>query len=72
MSLQPLPLAMTPSNLRRVIDQFRSLKPAPSISIKPDSVQVLDPRGALVFAAQRAGETWTASARPGLLSASFR
>ena len=72
MSLQPLPLAMTPANLRRVIDQFRGLKPAASISIKPDSVQVLDPRGALVFAAQRTGETWTASARPGLLSASFR
>lgn len=71
MQLQSLPFAMTPANLRRVIDQFRALKPAASISIKPDSVQVLDPRGALVFTARKSGDLWTASARPGLLSVSF-
>jgi hypothetical protein len=62
---------MTADNLRRMIATFRSLKPSPSISIKPDSVQVLDPRGALVFDAKRSGALWTACAKPGLVNASF-
>jgi hypothetical protein len=44
---------MSSDNLRRMIATFRNLKPAASISIKPDSVQVMDPRGALVFDAKR-------------------
>jgi len=71
MELQALPLQMTADNLRRMIATFRGLKPAASISIKPDSVQVLDPRGALVFHAKRTGSVWTACAKPGLLNASF-
>ena len=71
MELQALPLPMTADNLRRMIATFRSLKPSPSISIKPDSVQVLDPRGALVFDAKRSGALWTACAKPGLVNASF-
>jgi hypothetical protein len=70
-TLEPLPLPMSTDNMRRVIDSFRGLKPAASISIKPDSVQVLDPRGALVFAAKRTGSVWTACAKPGLINASF-
>jgi hypothetical protein len=71
MTLQALPLPMSPDNLRRMIATFRALKPSPSISIKPDSVQVLDPRGALVFDAKRTGSVWTACAKPGLINASF-
>ena len=71
MTLDPLPLPMSTDNLRRMIATFRALKPAPSISIKPDSVQVLDPRGALVFDAKRSDGLWEASARPGLIKASF-
>ena len=71
MTLQALPLPMSPDNLRRVIATFRSLKPAASISIKHDSVQVLDPRGALVFQAKRTGSVWTARAKTGLIKASF-
>lgn len=73
MALEALPLPMTADNMRSVIDTFRSLKPAPSaISIKRDSVQVLDPRGSLVFSAKRSGRLWTASAMPGLIKATFR
>ena len=72
MELQALPLPMTPDNLRRMIATFRTLKPAASVSIKPDSVQVLDPRGALVFDAKRSGALWTACAKPGLVKATFR
>jgi hypothetical protein len=54
-----------------MIATFRNLKPAASISIKPDSVQVMDPRGALVFDAKRTGSVWTACAKPGLIKASF-
>jgi hypothetical protein len=71
MELQALPLPMTADNLRRMIATFRALKPSPSISIKPDSVQVMDPRGALVFDAKRTGSVWTACAKPGLIKASF-
>jgi len=71
MTLQALPLPMSPDNLRRVIDSFRGLKPAASISIRPDSVQVLDPRGALVFDARRTGSVWNACSKPGLIKASF-
>jgi hypothetical protein len=63
---------MTADNLRSLLATFRALKPAASVSIKPDSVQVLDPRGALVFDAKRSGSIWTASAMPGLIKATFR
>ena len=72
MTLEALPLPMTPDNLRSMLATFRSLKPSPSISVKPDSVQVLDPRGALVFDAKRIGSLWTACAMPGLIKATFR
>ena len=72
MELQALPLPMTADNLRSMLATFRSLKPSPSISVKPDSVQVLDPRGSLVFKAQRSGALWTASAMPGLIKSTFR
>jgi hypothetical protein len=72
MELQALPLPMTADNLRSMLATFRSLKPSPSISVKPDSVQVLDPRGALVFDAKRSGALWNACAKPGLIKATFR
>ncbi len=71
MTLEHLPLPMSSDNMRRVIDTFRTLKPAPSISIKPNTVQILDPRGALVFDACKVGSHWQASAKPGLIKASF-
>ena len=71
MTLQALPLAMTAENLRRVIASFRAL-PGAGITIKPALVEVLDPRGALVFRANKSGAVWQAAAKPGLISATFR
>lgn len=69
-NIQPLPLAMTADNLRRVIATFRAL-PGASITIKPALVEVLDPRGTIVFRAIKAGAVWTAAAKPGLINATF-
>ena len=71
MTLQTLPLAMTSDNLRRVIATFRAL-PGAGITIKPDRVEVMDLRGALVFRANKSGALWQAAAKPGLISATFR
>ena len=68
--MQALPFPLTADNLRRVIAQFRAL-PGASIMIKPALVEVCDPRGAIVFRARRGATAWTASARPGLIKASF-
>ena len=70
MTLQALPLAMTADNLRRIIATFRAL-PGASITIKPALVEVLDPRGAVVFRANKAGAVWTGAAKPGLINATF-
>ena len=70
MKLEPLPLGMSTDNLKAIIDQFRSLG-AP-IMIKQTSVEIMSPNGLIVFRAKKAGLHWQASAKPGLINASFK
>jgi hypothetical protein len=59
---------LTTENLRKILDQFRALRPAPmAITVNAVRAQVLDPRGELVFQATRAGGRWAAECRPGLI-----
>lgn len=59
---------LTTENLRKILDQFRALKPAPmAITINAIRAQVIDPRGDLVFQATRAGGRWTVEAKAGLI-----
>jgi hypothetical protein len=59
---------ITAENLRTIIEQFRSLKPAPqSITIKPDLVEVTSPKGCIVFRASKASGVWSFAADQGLI-----
>lgn len=69
-NMQPLPLPMTAENLRSILATFRAL-PGALITIKPALVEVTDPRGAVVFRARRAAQLWNASARAGLITATW-
>lgn len=59
---------ITPENLAKIIEQFRSIKPAPqSITIKPDLVEVTSPRGNVVFRATKDGGVWSFDSDAGLI-----
>jgi hypothetical protein len=59
---------LTTENLRKILAQFRALRPAPmAITVNAIRAQVIDPRGELVFQATRAGGHWAAESKPGLI-----
>ena len=59
---------ITPENLAKIIEQFRSIKPAPqSITIKPDLVEVTSPKGGVVFRATKESGMWSFTADSGLI-----
>lgn len=72
MELQNLPLPMSSDNLRRIIDTFKGLKGA-HIQVRPFRVEVLDPKGRIVFVAyRRADNLWAGQSAPGLVNATFK
>lgn len=72
MELQNLPLPMSSDNLRRVIDSFRQLRGA-HIQVRPSRVEVLDPKGRIVFCAYRRSDNlWSGQSAPGLVNATFK
>lgn len=59
---------ITPENLAKIIEQFRSIKPAPqSITIKPDLVEVTSPKGGVVFRATKESGVWSFDSDAGLI-----
>lgn len=63
-------VTMSVDNMRKIINTFRSIKPAPqSITIKPEIVQITDPRGKLVVTAVKVANEWQVTAPAGLLKA---